>query len=206
MMAASLYALLGEFARAEALAAKALSQAEERGFPEVALWSLASLGRARGELGRTGEGVALLHQSVASATEGGLRVGIVQWLTSLARVQMLDGAIADALGTIEDALTVNPEELWYRPETYRIRGELRLKQGDRNLAEADYHEAIALAQKMSAKAGELRATTSLARLLRDTGRREEARRILAEIYNWFTEGFDTADLKDAKALLEELSA
>jgi predicted ATPase len=61
-----------------------------------------------------------------------------------------------------------------------------------------------MARSRSAKSWELRATTSLARLLRDTGRRDEARAMLAEIYNWFTEGFDTADLKDAKALLDEL--
>jgi tetratricopeptide (TPR) repeat protein len=204
MYAAFLYGLLGEFERAEALAAKALAQSEERGFPEVALWSVVMLGRARGELGRTGEGVALLHQSVASATESGARIGIVSTLTWLAWVQMLDGKIADALGTIEDALRANPEELWYRPETYRVRGELQLKQGNGGLAEADFREAIALAQKMGAKALELRATTSLAHLLCDTGRRNEARTMLADIYNRFTEGFDTADLIDAKALLDEL--
>ena len=82
---------------------------------------------------------------------------------------------------------------------------MRLKLGQSELAEADFREAIALAQKMSAKSWELRAATSLARLLRDTGRLDEARAMLAEIYNWFTEGFDTADLKEAKALLEELS-
>jgi tetratricopeptide (TPR) repeat protein len=204
MMAAFLYVLLGEFERAEALAAKALAQSEERGFPDVVRWSLAYLGWARGELGRTGEGVALLRQTVASATASGVRIRIVMYLTQLARVQMLDGAIADAFGTIEEALRANPEELWYRPETYRVRGELRLKHGDRSLAEADFREAIALAQKMSAKAWELRATTSLARLLEKQGRRDEARAMLAAIYNWFTEGFDTADLIDAKALLDQL--
>ncbi len=72
------------------------------------------------------------------------------------------------------------------------------------LAEADFREAIALAQSMGAKAWELRATMSLARLIASQGRREEARTMLAEIYNWFTEGFDTADLIDAKALLDQL--
>jgi len=203
-LAAWLNVLLGDSERAEAFAAKALSLSEERGFPEVALWSVATLGRARGELGRTGEGVALLRQTVAGASESGVRVGIVLFLTWLARVQMLDGAIDDAFGTIEEALQANPEELWVRPETYRVRGEIWLKQRDRRLAEADFREAIALAQKMSAKAWELRATTSLARLLASQGRRDEARAMLAEIYGWFTEGFDTADLKDAKALLEQL--
>ena len=87
-----------------------------------------------------------------------------------------------------------------------MRGELRLKiEGHaaewlRPISARQYY----LAQTMSAKAWELRATTSLARLLASQGRREEARAMLADIYNWFTEGFDTADLKDAKALLEEL--
>jgi predicted ATPase len=183
---------------------EALSQAEERGFPDIAREALPSLGRARRELGRTGEGIALLREGVARAIESGARLNIVQSLTWHAQAQMLEGAIADALGTMEDALRANPEELWFRPEAYRIRGEIRLKQGDRSLAEADFREAITLAQKMSAKAWELRATTSLARLLRDTNRRDEARTMLAEIYGWFTEGFDTADLKDAKALLDEL--
>lgn len=79
-------------------------------------------------------------------------------------------------------------------------------QGQTELAEADFREAIALAQKMDAKASELQATMSLARLLDRTGRREEARAMLAAIYGWFTEGFDTADLKDAKALLDQLNA
>jgi len=70
----------------------------------------------------------------------------------------------------------------------------------------NFEDAIEVARRQSAKSWELRATTSFARLLADQGRREEARTMLAEIYNWFTEGFDTADLKDAKALLDELTA
>jgi predicted ATPase len=73
------------------------------------------------------------------------------------------------------------------------------------LAETGFREAIALAQSLSAKSWELRATMSLARLLRNANRRDEARTMLAEVYNWFTEGFDTPDLMDAKALLDELS-
>jgi predicted ATPase len=86
-----------------------------------------------------------------------------------------------------------------------VRGQLRLKTGQPELAEADFRGAIALAHNMSAKAWELRATMSLAALLAKNGRRDEARTMLAEIYGWFTEGFDTRDLKDAKALLEELA-
>jgi predicted ATPase len=83
---------------------------------------------------------------------------------------------------------------------------VQLKLGRSELAEMDFREAIELAARMSAKTWELPATTSLARLLRDTGRRGEARTMLAEIYGWFTEGFDTADLKDAQSLLDELAA
>ena len=107
--------------------------------------------------------------------------------------------------TIEEALRANPEELLFWPNILTCRRELRLKRGQPELAETDFRDAIASAQKMSAKSFELRATTSLARFLRDTNRRDEARAILAEIYNWFTEGFDTADLKDAKALLDKLN-
>jgi tetratricopeptide (TPR) repeat protein len=91
-------------------------------------------------------------------------------------------------------------------ELRRLRGELLLLNGD-NLQEAteSFREAIEVSHRQSAKSWELRATTSLARLLASQGRRDEALTMLAEIYNWFTEGFDTADLKDAKALLEELT-
>jgi len=203
--AANLHAMLRDFARAEALAAEALASCDEHGLLDFAFYARTPLGLARAELGHAAEGVALLRQALAGATERGTRGLITVLLTYLAEAQALDGAVADALRTIDDALQANPQEFFLRPETLRVRGELRLRQGDRGLAEADFREAISLAQKMSAKAWELRAATSLARLLRDNNRRDEARAMLAEIYNWFTEGFDTADLKDAKALLDELT-
>jgi predicted ATPase len=92
----------------------------------------------------------------------------------------------------------------YEAELRRLKGELLLI-GETGDAAQCFRDAIEVARRQSAKSWELRATTSLARLLRDTGRRDEARTMLAEIYNWFTEGFDTLDLKDAKALLGELS-
>jgi predicted ATPase len=92
----------------------------------------------------------------------------------------------------------------------RLRGELRLKCNPRGKTqfedvERDFRDAVELALSMSAKSLESSATTSLTRLLRDTNRRDEARALLADIYNWFTEGFDTSDLKDAQGLLEQLS-
>ena len=93
-----------------------------------------------------------------------------------------------------------------------LRGQLHLRSNTAcgaarlELAEQDFREAIEVAQRMSAKSWELRATTSLARLLARQDKRDEARAMLADIYGWFTEGFDTADLKDAKMLLDELGA
>ncbi len=142
---------------------------------------------------------------MAGLVEAGQRVDIAIFTAYLAEAQECDGAIADALDTIEQALQFNPAELIYRPETFRLRGAFRLEQGQAELAGGDFREAIALARSMGAKAWELRATMSLARLLAKQGRRDAARTMLAEIYGWFTEGFDTLDLKDAKALLDELN-
>jgi class 3 adenylate cyclase/tetratricopeptide (TPR) repeat protein len=200
-----LYQLLREYERAEAAATQALAMAEQHGFPFGRELTRPLLGWARVQLGHAGEGVSLIRQGLAGLAETGSKVGITAFLAHLAEAQALAGTIDDALSSIEEALQANPEELAFRPHALICRGELRLKAGQAELAEADFREAITLAQKMQAKAWELRATTSLARLLRDTGRRDEARAMLDEIYNWFTEGFDTADLKDAKALLDELS-
>ena len=105
----------------------------------------------------------------------------------------------------EQALEINPEELVHRPEALRVRGELHLEKGQAELAEADFRDSMSLAKSMGAKAWELPTAMSLGRLLASQGRPDEARAMRAEIYNWFTEGFDTADLKEAKALLDELS-
>ncbi|MGA8569344.1 MAG: hypothetical protein WB580_16250 [Candidatus Binataceae bacterium] len=95
-----------------------------------------------------------------------------------------------------------------RPDLHHVKGRLLLAQNPSHGAEAElcFRTAIEIARRQSARSMELRATTSLARLLAKQGRRDEARALLGEIYGWFTEGFDTTDLKDAKALLDELNA
>jgi predicted ATPase len=162
------------------------------------------LGWARAQLGSAGEGDSLIRQGLAGMAEIGARIAITDHLRCLAEAQDLDGKIDDALGTIEEALQANPEELAYRPNILTCRGELRLKLRQNEVAATDFREAIALAQEISAKSWELRATTRLARLLAQQGKRDQAHAILAEIYSWFAKGFDTADLKDAKALLDDL--
>jgi predicted ATPase len=110
-------------------------------------------------------------------------------------------AVAEALTWVD-----KNNEYFYEAELYRLKGELLLKRDDSNIGEAEscFDRAIEIARNQSAKTFELRATMSLARLLAKQGQRVEARTMLADIYDWFTEGFDTADLKDAKALLDDL--
>jgi len=124
----------------------------------------------------------------------------------LAEVCARNGLPDEGLATISEGLTRNEKTPHFQAELHRLKGELTLLKDPRGEVEAEssFRQAIEIAQRQAARFFELRATTSLARLLRDTSRRDEARTMLAEIYGWFTEGFDTSDLKDAKALLEEL--
>jgi class 3 adenylate cyclase/tetratricopeptide (TPR) repeat protein/ribosomal protein L40E len=201
--AAQLQVLLRDYQQAVKLAGRAFELAEKHQFPHLLPTALCVLGWARAEMGLFAEGIALIRQGIAAAASG-LRLGITNFYLLLADAEHLVGA-KEAFQAVEQALQANPEERECRPEALRIRGELRLKLGQLELAESDFRDSISLAQSMSAKSWELRATMSLARLLDNNGRRDDARAMLAEIYNWFTEGFDTADLKDAKALLNELA-
>jgi class 3 adenylate cyclase/tetratricopeptide (TPR) repeat protein len=203
--AAQLLVLLRDYKQVVALAGRAFELAEKHQFPHLLPTVHCVLGWARAEMGLFAEGIAQIRQGIAAAAASGLRLGITNFYLLLADAQSLVGA-KEALEAVEQALQSNPEEREYRPEAQRICGEIRLKIGQVELAECDFREALTLAQSMSAKAWELRATTSLARLLAKQGRRDEARTMLAAIYNWFTEGFDTADLKDAKALLDQLTS
>ena len=194
-----------DYEHADALAVEALKLSEEHTFPDIAGLSRCLLGNIRAQLGRTKEGIGLIRQGIGELLQVGARLGTTtMYPTYLAAALELEGNIGEGLQSAELALQANREILFYRPETLRIRGKLRLKQGRAELAEADFREAIALAKNMSAKSWELRATMSLARLLASQGKQDEARAMLAQIYNWFTEGFDTADLIDAKTLLDEL--
>ena len=191
------------------MAETATNKADEMGFLYV-LWNARIVkGWALAELGRAAEGVDQIREEIAalSATRADL------WLTfnlaTLAEACARAGRIHEGLKAIAKALDLVQQsgECFWEAEIYRLRGELLLGQNDCDPAEAQncFDHAIAIARGQGTKSLELRATMSLARLLDKQGRRDEARTMLAEIYNWFTEGFDTADLKDAKALLNELS-
>jgi predicted ATPase len=119
------------------------------------------------------------------------------------------------MGQPEAGLTVLTEALtfaettgerWYAPELYRLKGALLLQQSSDHQAEAEtcFHHALEVARNQQAKSFELRAATSLARLWQQQGKRQEAHDLLTPVYDWFTEGFDTSDLKEAKALMDAL--
>ena len=132
------------------------------------------------------------------------------YLAAVAEAKSKMGEVDGGLATLEDAfalIEVTSERV-LEAELHRLRGELLQRANDTDLTQAEscFHRAVEVARRQDAKMFELRATISLARLLAQQGRRKEAQQMLAEIYNWFTEGFDAADLKDAKALLEELGA
>ena len=148
--------------------------------------------------------MARARRGMRGLNEAGARVSITDHLTHLAEAEALDGLLSDALTTIEVAFKANSQEVIYRPNVLTLRGNLWLKRGRSELPDADFREAITLARKMKAKVFELRAATSSARLLQSRDDRKGAHDLLAPIHDWFTEGFDTADLKDAKALLDEL--
>jgi predicted ATPase len=202
---ASLRVYLREYKEAELLSARALELCEEHQFPQFTANSRCTLGEAREKLGDVSNGIALIRQGLVEARKAGTGVGPSRWITHLAEALERKGNISDALQTAGEALQSNPYEDFYRPETIRIRGELRLKLGQREFAETDFRDSIAMARSMSAKAWELRTTMSLARLLASQGQHNDAHAMLATVYNRFTEGFDTADLKDAKTLLDELA-
>jgi tetratricopeptide (TPR) repeat protein len=201
--AARLNFLLREYGQGEVLAAQALALCLKHQFPNDEAMCRCAVGQMEARLGRAEHGVPLIRQGIAGMLAAGQRLSVGLNSACLADIEQNDN-LPTALETVERALTEYSEPN-YRPETLRIRGELRLKQGDLQLAEADFRDSVTMARSMGAKAWELRAAMSLARLLASQGRRDEACIMLGEIYSWFTEGFDTADLKDARALLDELS-
>jgi class 3 adenylate cyclase len=204
-IAAMLQLFLRDFAQAKSAAAESIALSDEHGFRQYSAGSRVFLGLAEVALGNLRDGMPNVYLGLKGLSESGAGIMMSLYLCWVAIAESLEGRMPQALERIETALQANPLELTWRPEVIRVRGELRRLVGQSEEAEADFRAAIALAQKISAKAWELRATTSLARTVAEAGRSDEGRAILAEIYNWFTEGFDTADLKDAKVLLEELS-
>ena len=156
------------------------------------------------------EGIPLIEQMVALGRKAGEKMLRPGDLFSLADACTAFNQFDKASEALDEALTIaeSDGDCYFEVETHRLRGELLLRKSASNRVEAEtcFERATEAARQQGARWWELHATVSLVRLLASQGRREEARARLAQIYNWFTEGFDTAGLKDAKALLDELSA
>jgi tetratricopeptide (TPR) repeat protein len=204
-ISAGVHGWRGDYKRVQEVCDEAERLAIESGFPQTNTVAKIWGSWARAQSGETNGTVERIREGLAEFDAQQFHLARATFLTLLAEAQVAGGAIDDALISAELALRTNPDESLHRPNALRLRGELRRRQRQPQLAEADFREAIALGQTIGAKSLELRTTTSLARLLRDTGRCEEAHTVLAKIYGWFTEGFDTADLKDAKTFLDQLT-
>ncbi len=207
-VAASFHQLRREGRTAQECAEAAISLAKEQGFPHWMAQSSVLRGWTLAHQGQAKEGIEQMHQGMMAWRATGAELNRPYFLALLAEAHGTMGQPEAGLTVLTEALTLmdTTGERWYEPELYRLKGELLLQQSSSNQTEAEscFHHAIAIAQTQQAKSWELRATTSLARLWQQQGKRDEARQVLAEVYDWFTEGFDTADLKDAKALLDAL--
>ncbi|MGD9094158.1 MAG: tetratricopeptide repeat protein, partial [Anaerolineales bacterium] len=164
-------------------------------------------GEALAMLGQVSEGIAQIREGMATNLSIGVRCSVVGSLRSLAKAQAKSGHPHDGLSTLIEALDLMQEsgEHHWEAELHRLRGELLLMQDDDAEAEASFQQAIAVAQVQQAKSWELRATISLAQLWGKQGRVDQASEVLEKVYNWFSEGFDTPDLKEARSLLAELA-
>jgi len=203
---ALLYTLLREPAAARAHAERALVACAGEPIPVHEAAATILRGWALAEEGAVADGLAALREGLDHYLATGQRLGLEFLLGCLADVHAQAGDTAEALATLDEAEGAVPgEELW-RADTLRRRAELLARAGaDTATVEATFRDALTVARRQGAKAYELRAGTSYALFLRAHGRAAEARELLAPLYASFTEGFDTRDLIEAKALLEELT-
>jgi predicted ATPase/class 3 adenylate cyclase len=205
--------VLLHYRRREALAVQALAEtlltlATAQGFPLYVGFGTCWRGWALAVQGQGAVGLAQLRQGLAAVLATGQTLTRPFWLVLLAEAARHAGQVTEGLRLLTEALAAfeasGRGDLL--TEAYRLQGELLLRQAvlDATQAEACFQHALAIAHRQQARSWELRAATNLSRLWQQQGKRTEAYELLAPVYGWFTEGFDTADLQEAKALLEEL--
>jgi predicted ATPase len=193
-------------AQAEAV----MTLATEQGFPQWLAGGTFFRGWALAAQGQPEAGIAQLRQGLAAWRATGAEIGWPRWLTMLAEAYGSVGQPETGLTVLAEALALVEKtgQSVYEADLHRLQGELLLLhagEGGGAEAEACFHHALTIARRQQAKSLELRAAISLGRLWQRQGKRAEARELLAEVYGWFTEGFDTADLQEAKTLLETLA-
>jgi predicted ATPase len=202
--------LCGKYRAANALLDEVVALANEKGALFWKALAMSNQGWLFALTGNAADAIKLLASGITAYRSTGSRVGIPQSLSYLARAYAELGQFDDAWRLIGEAATAieTSNEKWYEADIHRMAGEIAMKSPatDTVKAEAYFERALSVARQQQAKSWELRAAMNMARLWRDQGKRDEARDLLAPVYGWFTEGFDTLDLKEAKGLLEELAA
>jgi class 3 adenylate cyclase/predicted ATPase len=183
------------------------AMATEQGFPMWRAEATIYRGWAKVQAGDKAEGISLLRSGSAAYRATAAEIWRPHHIALLARACAIAGQFEEAVTLVDDAVEIveRTGERWLASELHRHKGQFLQRQGHTNAAEQLYGNALSIAREQGAKLWELRAAVSLARLRRDQGWRAEALDLLAPVYGWFTEGFDTTDLKEARALLEELA-
>jgi class 3 adenylate cyclase/predicted ATPase len=204
---ALLLLLNGDNAALDEWAGQLIALATEQGFPRWHAQGTICRGWVKVKNGDVAEGISLLRSSSTAYRATGSLLWMPHYLALLARASEIAGQIEEGLTLLDDAFQIveRTGERLLTGELNRHKGRLLLRQGNAEAAEELYRKALSIAREQEAKLWELRASVSLARLRRDQGRRAEAHDLLAPVYGWFTEGFDTQDLREAKALLDELA-
>jgi predicted ATPase len=201
---------LGEIAAAKAQADELVALAEEKSAPALLAHGMADQSCVLAFSGETSKAVQSFERAIAYDRSLASTVEIPSLLSVLAKVHADLGQFDDARRCIGEAITAGEAsgERWWEAEFHRTAGEIELMSPERDAvkAQTSFERAFEIACAQQARSFELRAATSLARLRRDQGRRSEARDLLAPVYGWFTEGFDTPDLREAKSLLAELAS
>jgi predicted ATPase len=206
------------------LAAALIRLCTDQGMPNFLSYGTVSQGWVLIEQRKREEGIVQIRQSLATLRALKQEINRPTLLAWLAEAYQRGGRAEEGLSTLNEALEVvaHTEERWYEAELYRLKGELVLQSAVHSLqsditnpqppipnpqeeAEACFHKASEIARRQHAKSLELRAAMSLSRLWQQQGKKEQAHKMLAEVYGWFTEGFDTVDLQEAKALLAALA-
>ena len=184
--------------------------AEEKNTPFWKAFGRTVQGCALAEAGEGSDAVHQITSGIAALRSTGATWTLPSWLSYLGKSNADLCQLDDAWCCISEAIVAveKTKERWWEAEIYRTAGKIALMspEPDATKAQAYFEHALAVAREQQAKSWELRAAMSMARLWRDRGKRQQAHDLLAPIYCWFTEGFDTLDLKDAKALLEQLMA
>jgi predicted ATPase len=204
---ARLLALVGDNVALDQRTDQLLAVATEQGFPQWHAIAMLFRGWVKVKNGNVAEGLSLMRSGWTACRATGAVGNMTAFIALLANACEIAGQIDEAVSQLDGALQIAERtgERSVEAELHRHKGQLLLRQGHAEAAEELYRKALSTAAEQEAKLWELRAAMSLARLWGDQGQRTEARDLLAPIYGWFTEGFDTPDLKEARSLLHELA-